>query len=116
MIIRCMTIAAVALALLGCRLLATETENYALQVLPASGPMTIDGSTADWNLAGGLFACGDVENQRDQFALWAHACYDDSNLYILGRFVDPTPLNNPGQIEGDNGFEGDCLQFRLIIG
>jgi hypothetical protein len=42
--------------------------------------------------------------------------YDANNLYVLARFVDPTPLNNPGQVEGDYGFAGDCLQFRLIVG
>ena len=40
--------------------------------------------------------------------------YDADNLYVLAHFIDPTPLNNPGQTAGDYGFAGDCLQFRII--
>ena len=35
---------------------------------------------------------------------------------MLARFVDPTPMNNPGQVEGNYGWDGDCLQFRTIVG
>ncbi|MEX0671179.1 MAG: hypothetical protein WD060_12055 [Pirellulales bacterium] len=40
--------------------------------------------------------------------------YDDRNVYILARWLDETPLNNPGSPRGDYGFAGDCLQFRTI--
>ncbi len=95
---------------------ATETEHLGLRVLPATTPPAIDGDAADWDLSGGIFACGDVENQREQFAMWAHAAWDADHLYLLARFRDPTPLNNPGQVEGDYGFAGDSLQFRVIVG
>ncbi len=105
------------LALLTCSpLVATETENFGLRVLPAGGPMTIDGDPGEWDLSGGIFGCGDVENLRDKFAFWAHAAYDADNLYVLIRFVDPTPMNNPGQVEGSYGWDGDSLQFRMIVG
>ncbi len=94
---------------------ATQTENFSLRVLPAPGPVKIDGRTSDWDLSGGMFACDNVEELRDRFAVWFHAMYDRTNLYLLARFTDPTPLNNPGQVAGDNGFEGDCLQFRMIF-
>jgi hypothetical protein len=38
--------------------------------------------------------------------------YDADNLYILARFTDETPLNNPGQTIADYGFSGDCLPHR----
>ena len=95
---------------------ATETENIGVRILPAPGKVIVDGKIADWDLSGGIFCCGDVENQRTQFATWLFAMYDAENLYLLARFVDPTPLNNPGQVEGDYGFAGDCLQFRTIVG
>jgi hypothetical protein len=91
----------------------TPTENLGIRVLPAS-QVKVDGKTDDWDLSGGIFACDDVENSRGQFAVWVHAMYDQQNLYVLAHFVDPTPLNNPGQVAGDAGFEGDCLQFRII--
>ena len=93
---------------------ATETENLGIRVLPAPGKVVVDGKTDDWDLSAGVFTCSDVENQRDTMATWFHAMYDANNLYLLARFNDDTPLNNPGQTIADYGFRGDCLQFRII--
>jgi hypothetical protein len=93
---------------------AAETEHIDLQVLPAPGPVVADGKTDDWDLTGGIFACGDVENARDAFAVWLHAMHDAQALHVLARWVDPTPMNNPGSSKGDYGFNGDCLQFRVV--
>jgi hypothetical protein len=94
---------------------ATPTENTQLKVLPA-GKIVVDGKTDDWDLSGGTLACDDVENQRDKLAVWIHAAYDKENLYLVARFRDHTPMNNPGQTIADYGFAGDCLQFRVITG
>src|SRR4051812_46126149 len=75
--------------------LATETENLDLQVLPAPGTVAVDGQIADWDLSAGIFSCGDVEKQRDQYATWFYAMYDKENLYLLARWTDRTPMNNP---------------------
>ena len=93
--------------------LATQTENLGIRVLPA-GAVTVDGKAGDWDLSGGVFVCDDVENTRGQFAVWVHAMYDADHLYVLAHFIDPTPLNNPGQTAGDYGFQGDSLQFRVV--
>jgi len=101
---------------------ATETENHQLRILPAphstspgqAGKMIIDGKMDDWDLSGGLFACGDVEHLRDQYSVWIHGMYDADNLYLLARWCDPTPLNNPGNV-GGHGWNGDCLQVRFIL-
>ena len=95
---------------------ATETENLGIAVLPAPGAVAIDGKFDDWDLSGGVFVCGDVENNREKLAVWIHAMYDPQYLYILARWIDETPLNNPGSIRGDFPFNGDCLQFRTITG
>jgi len=92
---------------------ATETENLGTTVLRARGEVAIDGATHDWDLAAGTFACSSVEHQREKLAVWMHFMHDANNLYVLARFRDPTPLNHPGQIIADNGWDGDCLQFRL---
>src|SRR5436305_1929138 len=86
---------------------ATQTENLGLRILPA-GAVKVDGNTDDWDLTGGVFVCDDVENTRDQFAVWIHAMYDANALYVLAHFIDPTPMNNTGQTAGDYGFQGDC--------
>ena len=95
--------------------LATETENIGMQILPAPGKVAINGKLDDWDLTGGIFTCSDVENMRDKFAVWSHAMWDAQNLYLLVRWNDETPLNNPGSSKGDYGFAGDCLQFRTIV-
>jgi sugar lactone lactonase YvrE len=97
-----------------CSAPATETENHGIAVLPAPGKVTIDGKTGDWDLSGGIFACGDVENQRERMAVWIHAMYDRENLYVLARWRDETPMNNPRQALAGMGFNGDCLQLRIV--
>lgn len=93
---------------------ATETEHLNFEIVPAPGAVKIDGQHNDWDLSAGVFACGDVENAAKSFAVWFHAMYDRDNLYMLARWVDPTPMNNPGTIKGDYGFKGDCLQVRIV--
>ena len=71
------TLAAIALVLALAALpaaRATETENLNMQVLPAPGKVVVDGKFDDWDLTGGILACGDVENLRDQYSVWFHAC------------------------------------------
>ncbi len=46
-------------------ILGTETENHGIRILPAPGRVVVDGSVGDWDLTGGAFICGDVENLRD---------------------------------------------------
>ena len=76
--------------------------------------MAVDGRYDDWDLSGGIFVCGDVEIFRETYSLWYHAMYDADNLYLLARWNDETPLDNPGVTSGDLGFRGDCLQTRVI--
>jgi hypothetical protein len=94
--------------------LATETENLGISILPTPGAVTIDGKVNDWDLSGGEFICSDAENQRDKMAVWMHGMYDADNLYLLARWKDDAPMNNPGSTKGDYGFAGDCLQFRVV--
>ncbi len=77
--------------------------------------MSIDGQRAgDWDLTGGILVCGDVETGRDKVSVWYHVMYDADNLYLLARWNDTTPLDNPGVTSGDLGFRGDCLQTRVV--
>lgn len=97
-----------------CAAVALDTENHDFRILPAPGPVAVDGDTADWDLSGGLFACGEVEHLRDQFSVWLHAMHDAEYLYVLARWKDPTPLNNNATF-GGHGFNGDSLQVRFVL-
>ena len=95
---------------------ATETENLGMRALPVPGKVvTVDGKIDDWDLSGGIFACGDAEVLHNKLACWFHLMYDEDNLYVLARWIDQTPINNPGSTAGDFGFAGDCLQLRLVF-
>ncbi len=48
------------------------------------------------------------------FRVWVYANYDESNLYVLAKWKDPTPLNNP-EGAGGHAFNGDCLQLRFVL-
>ncbi|MGB2821057.1 MAG: PQQ-binding-like beta-propeller repeat protein [Phycisphaerae bacterium] len=93
---------------------ATESEHIGIQVLPAPGKVKVDGRFDDWDLTGGVLACGDVENLREKLSVWFHMMHDAKGLYLLARWNDATPLNNPGSSRGDYGFQGDCLQVRIV--
>ena len=72
---------------------ATQTENYGTSVLPAPGKVTIDGKCDDWDLTGGIFACNNVEEQRDHHSAWLHMMYDKDNLYVLARVKTEKPAD-----------------------
>ena len=95
---------------------ATETEHIGMQILPAPGTVKVDGGFEDWDLTGGVLVCMDVEGLREKLSVWFHAMYDARGLYLLARWNDATPLNNPGSSRGDYGFAGDCLQVRVVTG
>jgi len=90
------------------------TENHKISVVPARVKPTIDGKCNDWDLTGGVFVCNAPELLAGRFGCWVHLMYDKGNLYIAARWTDDTPLNHPGDVKDGKGWEGDCLQFRLI--
>lgn len=95
---------------------ARETENHGIRILLAAKTVTVDGLITDWDLSGGVFTCPDAEMLRERTAVWTHAMYDGEYLYLLERWVDDTPLNNPGVLGKAHPFNGDCLQVRFVIG
>lgn len=101
-------------AALGALAAASETENHRLRFVPAAKPLVIDGKLDDWDLRAGVFAGAQLEQVRDKFSLWLHGMYDAENVYILARWRDETPLNNP-EAAGGHGFNGDSLQMRFIL-
>lgn len=97
---------------------ATPTAQGELQVLPAPGKMVINGRADDWDLSGGLFMCRNVEQEVNTHATWVHAMWDADNVYLLFRFTDATPLDNPYPVsdDGNAAWKGDSVQFRFVSG
>jgi len=94
--------------------LPDRTTHHGMRVLPAPGGVTVDGKTDDWDLSGGMFACKGISKYRRHYACWFHTMYDAQNIYVLARWNDPTPMNNPDTTDGGTGFDGDGLQVRFI--
>ena len=103
-----------AIALSGGPVAATVTENLGIRILPVPGKVAIDGKFGDWDLSYGVFVCGDVATQRETLAVWLHMMYDAENLYVLARWIDHTPMNNPGQLSGPSGRAGDSLRMSFF--
>lgn len=94
-------------------LVALDTEHLDGDVVPAPGPVKIDGNFTDWDLSNGFYICPDVKSQREVLGVWFHTMYDKDYFYVLARFDDPEPLNHPGSHEGSHPWEGDSLQMRF---
>ncbi|WDE95283.1 PQQ-binding-like beta-propeller repeat protein [Lentisphaera profundi] len=104
------------LCLFSTQVMATPTENYGFNALPADGNIKIDGKSDDWDLSQSIFICNDVHLYAETYAMRFAAQYDNKYLYLLGYWYDKTPLNNPGQVSADHGWLGDSLQVRIMTG
>lgn len=86
----------------------------AVHIVPAPGPVTLDGDLGDWDRSGEFFTYR-YEEQKDKFALYGDMMYDADNLYIAAHISDSTPMFNvcDPDAEGSQPWNGDCLQVRI---
>ncbi len=80
----------------------------------ATGPITLDGTTANWPgippevVSGKHVVTGaDSGGVEGTFKL----CWDDQNLYVLANIIDPTPLQNSHQNVPADIWNGDALEI-----
>ncbi len=90
--------------------------NRQLYAVPAPSALTIDGRLDDWDLSGAIQSYVMAETRENQNAVFA-LMYDEEALYIGCVVRDPTPLMNhrDPKTEGDKGWDGDALQFRICV-
>jgi hypothetical protein len=62
-------------------------------VVPAPGPVTIDGRLDDWDLSGQIEMFVIEATRQEQCARIA-AIYDAQAFYLSGEIADPTPMMN----------------------
>ncbi len=86
-----------------------------ISVVPAPGPVTINGKLDDWDLSGEILTYEFVETAEKRHARTA-MMYDAQNLYIAVTFADDTPMMNmvDGKIDPSRGWDADAYQVRLI--
>ncbi len=85
-------------------------------VVPAPGPVTIDGKLDDWDLSGQIWmwvTLQTAEMQGAQFAMM----YDDEALYVSAVVRDPRPMMNRHDplVDPDKAWDADVCQLRLML-
>ena len=89
--------------------------NREVVVVPAPGPVTVDGDTKDWDLSAGVWSYN-TPVVVGKVSVWTHLMWDAKGVYCLARFADATPLQNPtmGKDFGSS-WRSDCYQARVIF-
>lgn len=91
------------------------SNNSGIQVLPAPGPVTIDGKDNDWDLSAGIWSYNDPTLVK-KHSLWTHLMWDGKGIYLLGRYGDPSPMKNATRGKDFMlSWKADAFQARVII-
>ena len=89
--------------------------NSEISIVPAPGPVTIDGDSKDWDMSAGVWSYN-TPTITDSFSVWTHLMWDDMGVYFLARFADKTPLLNATMGKDfSNSWKSDCYQARVIF-
>lgn len=95
-------------------MIGRQSQNEGILVLPAPGPVKIDGDLSDWDLTGKIQIFAEY-SLRDRFSAEAAAMWDKDALYVAAKWRDPNPMNSridPKLNPGD-GWKADALQLRI---
>ncbi|MFZ2657546.1 MAG: sugar-binding protein [Victivallales bacterium] len=95
-------------------MIGRQSQNEGILVLPASGPVKVDGDLSDWDLSGKIQIFAEY-TLRDRFSAEAAAMWDKDAIYVCVRWRDPNPMNSsvdPKLNPGD-GWKADALQLRV---
>ncbi|HEX3133474.1 MAG TPA: FlgD immunoglobulin-like domain containing protein [Planctomycetota bacterium] len=93
----------------------TMSFNDSIQVVPAPGPVVIDGKIGDWDLSAGVWSYNDP-TVVERFSVWTHLMWDDKGVYLLARYSDLTPMKNAAAGKDfDVSWRADCYQARVIF-
>ena len=92
-----------------------KADNTEIRIVPAPGPVTVDGDLKDWDLSGAILMFLD-EASKDAYHVRAAMMYDKDYLYIGGVWKDPTPMMNMTHFGGDvqNAWNADAIQVRFL--
>lgn len=89
--------------------------NSKVMVVPAPGPVQIDGDIGDWDLSAGVWSYNNPTIVAKN-SVWTHLMWDDRGVYFLARFADLTPLQNPTMGKDFSmSWRNDCYQARVIF-
>jgi hypothetical protein len=86
-----------------------------IRIVPAPGPVQVDGKLDDWDLSGAILMCID-EASKAAYQIRVAMMYDKEHVYISGAWKDPTPMVNQYAFDGDVGsaWNADAIQMRFV--
>ncbi|MDR0902116.1 MAG: hypothetical protein LBM92_05035, partial [Opitutaceae bacterium] len=94
---------------------ASSSNNNRIMVLPAPGPVTIDGRDDDWDLSAGIWSYT-APTLVEKYSIWTHLMWDDKGIYLLGRYHDTTPMKNATRGKDfSQSWKADAMQTRVIF-
>jgi len=89
--------------------------NTQISVVPAPGPVAIDGKTNDWDLSAGVWSYNSP-TLVERYSVWTHLMHDARGIYFLARYNDKTPLQNATRGKDFNlSWRADAYQARVIF-
>lgn len=84
-----------------------------LHVVPAPGPVVIDGDLDDWDVSGGFLARCEPP-YGDHYYVQGYMMYDAERLYIAAHVGDPRPLRNSIFPESEQAVSDVCWKGGSI--
>ena len=95
--------------------IVNKADHQAIHVVPAPGPVTIDGKLDDWDLSGANLMFLD-ESSKQAYSVNGAMMYDTDYLYISARVKDPTPMVNNYTFGGEvnMAWNADAIQVFLV--
>ncbi|MDR1010450.1 MAG: hypothetical protein LBM04_04895 [Opitutaceae bacterium] len=84
-------------------------------VVPAPGPVVIDGLDDDWDLSAGMWSYNSPD-LVDTYSIWTHLMWDEKGIYYLARIHDIDPMKNATKgNDFSRSWRGDSVQLRTIF-
>lgn len=94
-----------------------QTQNEGFFAVPAKGEVKIDGDASEWDRSGEIQSYRDT-SVKDTYSVRTSAMWDETNLYMLFVWRDPSPLGskiNPA-FDPSRGWVADAEQLRILAG
>lgn len=91
------------------------SNNNQITVVPAPGPIVVDGKDTDWDLSAGIWSYN-APTLVQKYSLWTHLMWDDKGVYLLGRYNDLSPMKNATRGKDFmQSWRADAMQARVIF-
>lgn len=95
-------------------MIGRQSQNEGLPVVPAPGPVRIDGKLDDWDFSGRIWSFAD-QSVRNRYSAQTAAMWDREALYLAVRWRDPTPMHSTvdPEFNPNDGWKSDSVQMRF---